>query len=58
MYHFIVSMVKSVIRIVSCIISMFIGAFLYDTALALIVLGAGLAFSEFLGIMEELYNGK
>ena len=57
MNHFKISIVKSILRIISCI-SAFIFALFNLPLPALCMLGGGLAMAELLGILEEIFDKR
>ena len=51
--HFKISMIKSAIRIIGCLISLFI-----KVDIAILILAGSLLAAELIGILEEVYEGK
>ena len=57
MNHFKISIIKSILRIISCV-SAIILALLNLPIPALCMVGGGLAIAEFLGILEEVFDKR
>ena len=57
MNHFKISIIKSILRIISCV-SAFIFAIFNLPVPGLCILGGGLAIAELLGILEEIFDKR